>query len=136
MLRRDIMMAEIKKLAQVLARILGLKNENKLHEAEEQLKIAVEENFGLSIDDLASISTQDFETILKNKDYPSEKLDMLGQFLFESVYPFEDVPETDTMLHKVLLIFRLLEEEHHIQSFENLAKREMIDKFLNTRQYE
>ena len=130
------MMAEIKKLAQVLARILGLKNDNKLDEAEELLTSTVEENFGLSIDDLTAISIQDFETILKNKNYPSEKLDILGQFLFESVYPFEDIPETDTTLHKVLLIFRLLEEEHHIQSFDNLAKREMIDKFLNNRQYE
>jgi hypothetical protein len=136
MLRRDIFMAEIKKLAEVLARILGLKNENKLEEAEELLKNAVTENFGLDIDHLTGISTQDFEIILRNKSYSPEKLDMLGQFLFESVYPFEDVPETDAMLHKVLLIFRLLEEEHHIQSFENLNKREMIDRFLNNRQYE
>jgi hypothetical protein len=135
MFRRDIMMTEIKKLTEVLARILGLKNENKLHLAEELLKNTVAENFGLNIDDLNAISIRDFETILKNKNYSSEVLDMLGQFLFESVYPFEDVPETDIMLHKVLLIFRLLEEEYHIQSFENLSKREIIDRFLNNRQY-
>jgi hypothetical protein len=37
---------------------------------------------------------------------------------------------------QILLIFRMLEEEHHIQSFDNLAKREIIDKFLNNRQVE
>jgi hypothetical protein len=129
-------MAEIQKLAEVLARILGLKNENKLDAAEDLLKATVAESFGLDVDRLRDISTRDFETILTNKNYSSEQLNMLGQYLFESVYPFEDVPETDIMLHKVLLIFRLLEEEHHIQSFENLSKREMIDRFLNNRQFE
>jgi hypothetical protein len=129
-------MAEIQKLTEVLARIVGLKNANKGHEAEELLESAVSANFGLSVDDLGKISTQDFETILHNKQYTSAQLDILAQLLFESVYPFEDVPDTDVMLHKILLIFSLLEDEHHMQSFENLGKREMIDKFLNNRQVE
>ncbi len=134
--RRDILMAEIEKLAQVLARILGLKSEGQGHEAEELVKKTLSEEFGLSFDEINGLSSKNFEAFLNSQDYSSQKLDMLGQFLFESVYPFEDVPETDNMLHKVLVIFRLLEEEHHIQSFENLNKREMIDKYLNNRQVE
>ncbi|HCN82928.1 MAG TPA: hypothetical protein DIT07_04810 [Sphingobacteriaceae bacterium] len=129
-------MAEIQKLAQVLARIMDFKNENKYDKAEDLIKKTLTEDFEFGFDDLSVASVTDFEALLKNKNFPSEKLDLLGQFLFESVYPFEDTPETDIMLHKVLLIFRLLEEEHHIQSFDNLSKREMIDKFLNNRQYE
>lgn len=129
-------MAEIQKLAQVLARILGLKNENKYDEAEDLIKKTLLEDFEFDFDDLNATSTTDFETQLKNKNFPSEKLDQLAQFLFESVHPFEDTPETDVMLHKVLVIFRLLEEEFHTQSLDNFSKREMIDKFLNNRQYE
>lgn len=136
MLRRDIIMAEIKKLTEVLEKILALKNANRPVEAENLLNAAVAENFDLNVEDLSGITTQDFETILKNKSYSADMLQMLGHFLFESVYPFEDVPETEIMLHKVLLIFRLLEEDHHIQSFVNLSKREMIDKFLNNKQFE
>jgi hypothetical protein len=136
MLRRDIFMAEIQKLAQVLARVLDLKSDGQQHEAEELVKNTLTEDFGLNFSELNTMSVQDFESILNAGDYGSQKLDILGQFLFESVYPFEDIPETDNMLHKVLLIFRLLEEEHHIQSFENLNKREMIDKYLNNRQVE
>lgn len=129
-------MAEIQKLTQVLARILGLKNESKYDEAEDLIKKTLTEDFGFNFDSLNTTSTTDFETALKNTDLPAEKLDALAQLLFESVHPFEDTPETDAMLHKVLLIFRLLEEEHHTQSLDNFSKREMIDKFLNNRQYE
>ena len=129
-------MADIQKLAQVLARILGLKNENKYHEAEDLIKAVLAEDFGFDFENLNTMSTTEFEALLKEKNYSSEKLDLLGQLLFESVHPFEDIPETDTMLHKVLVIMRLLEEEHHTQSLDNLSKREIIDKFLNNRQYE
>jgi hypothetical protein len=136
MLRRDSFMAEIQKLTQVLARILGLKNENKYDEAEDLIKSTLASDFGFNFDDLNATSTTDFEALLKTKNFPSEQLDLLAQVLFESVHPFEDTPETDIMLHKVLLIFRLMEEEHHTQSLDNFSKREMIDKFLNNRQYE
>jgi hypothetical protein len=136
MLRRDSFMAEIQKLTQVLARIMGLKNDNKYHEAEDLIKSTLTGEFDFDFGNLNAIPATDFETLLKNKNLPSEKLDLLGQLLFESVHPFEDIPETDIMLHKVLVIFRLLEEEHHMQSLDNLGKREIIDKFLNNRQYE
>lgn len=129
-------MAEIQKLTQVLARILGLKNESKYDEAEDLIKKTLAEDFEFDFDNLNTVSTSDFETILKSRDLSADKLDILSQLLFESVHPFEDIPETDIMLHKVLVIFRLLEEEHHTQSLDNFSKREMIDKFLNNRQYE
>ena len=129
-------MAEIQKLAKVISRIIGLKNEIKNDEAEELIKRTLTENFGLNFESLFKESPAEFDVILKSKSYSSEKLDLLGQLLFEAAHPFEDIPETDSILHKVLVIFKLIEEDHHMQSFDNLNKREMIDKFLNNRQYE
>lgn len=129
-------MAEIQKLTQVLAKILGLKNDGNYDDAEDLIKKTLTEEFEFNFDDLNGTSTSDFETLLNAKGLPPEKLDVLAQLLFESVHPFEDTPETDAMLHKVLAIFRILEEEHHIQSLDNFSRREMIDKFLNNRQYE
>ena len=129
-------MAEIQKISQVLARIMGLKNETNYDEAEELIHSTLRSDFGIDPDQLEHISVAEFDALVKSLNFSPEKLDLLGQFLFESVHPFEDIPETDNILHKVLLIFKILEEEHHIQSFDNLNRRDMIDKFLNNRQYE
>ncbi len=136
MLRRDYLQAEIEKLNLILAKILGLKKEGNFSLAEELTAQTLLEEFDTDINNIQNASVEEFEVFLNNKSYPLQKLTVLGQLLFESVYPFEETAITDAVLHKVLLVYRLLEEKHHTQSFENLNNRDMIDKFLNNRQYE
>jgi hypothetical protein len=45
--------------------------------------------------------------------------------------PFEADKETDLILRKILIIFDLLEQTHHYQSFENIDKRNIIYKHFN-----
>lgn len=137
MLRKDTMLYDIEKLAQVLATILGLKQQGKVEEAHELINETLLNDFELDLQNLNTISVHDFALLLKKNNYNDKKLDLLGQLIFESAHPFrEEDPAIINKLHLVLLIFNLLETEHHIQSFENLAKREMVDNFLNNNQYE
>ena len=136
MIRKDFIEAEIQKLAQVIAKIIGLKNEGKLDEALEISEHSLSENFGFDQKLIEQGSVEEFETELKSRNYSAEKLNALAQILFESSYPFQDTEECVAVMHKVALVLHLLETEHHQQSFENLSRREMIDNFLNNEQYE
>ena len=136
MIRKDFIEAEIQKLAQVIAKIIGLKNDGRLDEALEISQQTISENFGFDKKFLEQGSVEEFEAELKSRNYSAEKLNALAQILFESSYPFQDTEECVAVMHKVALVLNLLETEHHQQSFENLSRREMIDNFLNNEQYE
>lgn len=136
MIRKDFIEAEIQKLAQIIAKIIGLKNDGNLDEALEISQQTISENFGFDKNFLEQASVEEFETELRSRNYSAEKLNALAQILFESSYPFQDTEECVAVMHKVALVLNLLETEHHQQSFENLSRREMIDNFLNNEQYE
>lgn len=136
MIRKDFVEAEIQKMAQVLAKILGLKNDGNVDEGIDLSFEALDDYFGLKKEDLLSSSLEDFQALLEEKTYSAEKLNLLAQLLFETVYPFQDSPETYLVLHKTAAILNLLETKYHQQSFENIARRQEIDNFLNNNQYE
>ena len=136
MYRKDFIEAEIQKLAQVLARILGLKNDGKINEAEQLAYHTLDSEFGLSQEFLEKENIGEFENWIEEKHFSADKLNLLAQLLFETVYPFTETNETMQVLHKTALILNKLEEQFHQQSFENLHRREMIDKFFSNRQYE
>ncbi len=129
-------MAAIQKLAQVLAKVLKLKSQGDVDEALQLSQNTLKDVFALDPAIIQDLSVEDFDRDIKSKNYETEKLDLLAQFLFESVYPFNTIPDTHTVLHKVLVIYNILEREHHTLSMENFSRREMIDNFLNTEQYE
>lgn len=136
MIRKDFIEAEIQKLAQVLARIIGLKNDGNVDDGIDLAYQTLSENFGLSEQALVSATPEEFDEELKTKVYSAEKLTLLSQLLFESVYPFEETEETFAILNKTLVVLNRLETVYHQQSLENITRREQIDKFLNNRQYE
>lgn len=136
MIRKDFIEAEIQKLAQVIAKIIGLKNQGDLDEAIELSEQTLVESFGFDKKFLEEASVEDFKAELKNRNFSAEKLNTLVQILFESSYPFQETEECIAIMHKVAVVLNFLETEHHQQSLENISRREMIDKFLNNDQYE
>lgn len=136
MIRKDFVEAEIQKLAQILAKILGLKNDGNVDEGIETAFGTLAESFDLHREDLEQKSVEDFQAYLSSRAYSPEKLNLMAQLMFETVYPFQEVEETFLILHKTAAVINLLETEHHQQSFENIARREQINTFLNNRQYE
>ncbi|WP_069660233.1 hypothetical protein [Arcticibacter eurypsychrophilus] len=136
MIRKDFIEAEIQKLGQILAKILGLKNDGNVDDGMDLAFQALSDNFGLTREYLETSGVEDFQLFLNANTYSASKLNLLAQLLFETVYPFQEEKETILILHKTAAILNLLETEHHQQSFENIARREQITNFLNTQQYE
>ncbi len=136
MIRKDFIDSEIQKLAQVLAKIIGLKNDGNLDDALEVSRKTLSENFGLDNQLLEQGTVEEFEKFLIGQNYSADKLNALAQILFETAHPFQDTDECRALAHKTALVLNLLETEHHQQSFENLGRREMIDNYLNNEQYE
>lgn len=135
MIRKDFIQFEIQKIAQVLARILGLKKEGDPEEAHALATTALIEFYALDPEQFDGKNGDPLHG-LDSKTMPAEKLQLLADLLFERAHPFEHNPQTTAFLHAVLRIQNALEEEHHIASLNNLARRDLIDKFLNTEQYE
>jgi hypothetical protein len=132
MLRRDYFQAEIEKLAQVLAKILGLKNQGKKEESYNLINETLLKDFDLGPDSLNK-PVEIFKILLQEKNYPFQKLDLLGQLLYEKAMLIEEPTQAIDLLKKVLIIFDALEKEHHQQSFENLSKRKIITGFLRSK---
>lgn len=131
MLRRDLITAEIQKLAQVLARIMGLKLEGKLEESEALFKESLLKEFEITEEDLLTISNHQFNTLLLNRDFPSEKLDMLSQFLYSDITADLNSDRNALIAGKLLLIYQMLEQQHHIISMINLDRQKKIQQYLN-----
>lgn len=136
MIRKDFVEAEIQKLAQIIAKIIGLKNDGNLDQALEASRQCLSESFGLDQQLLDNGTIEEFEQVLKSRNYSAEKLNALAQLLFENAHPFQDTEECVAVVRKTALVLNLLETEHHQQSFENISRREIIDNFLNNQQYE
>lgn len=134
MIRRDFLQAEIEKLAQAMAKILGLKEAGKTQEAADLINKSLLNDFDLKLEDLLLLDENQFKKLLADRKYPAQKLDLLGRFLLESVSPFQQNPETITTLNHVLMIFQMLEQEHHTQSFDNLIRQQNIVQFLKPNQ--
>jgi hypothetical protein len=132
MIRRDFLQAEIAKLAQALAKILSLKTTGNKQEADNLISKNLSQGFDLNLDELTPLNSTQLEELLAAKNFPTEKLDLLGQFLLERVSPFQQNPETVAVLNHVLTIYKILEQEHHTQSFENLNRKQSITKFLDS----
>lgn len=131
MLRRDLITAEMQKLAQVLARIMGLKLEGNLEEAEELFKESLLKEFEIPEDELLTDSNNEFNTLLNSKEFPAEKLEMLSQFLYADLTLSRQQERNKLVADKLLLIYQMLEEEHHIVSMVNLDRQKKIQQYLN-----
>jgi hypothetical protein len=130
MIRRDFLQAEINKLAHALAKILRLKEAGKTQEADNLLSKSLLHDFDFNLTETKDLIPEDFKKLLLAKSYPAEKLDLLGRYLLQSVSPFQKNPETILVLNHVLTIYKLLEQVHYTQSFENLNRQHTILQFL------
>jgi hypothetical protein len=132
MYRRDLILAEIQKLTQVLARIMGLKLEGKITEAEDLFAESLQKDFEMSLEDLFSNDAQAFETSLLQLTYTAEKLEMLSQFIYEQFRTSVDDIRKQTFAEKLLIIYQVLESKYHIVNMTNLDRQKNVLQYLNT----
>jgi hypothetical protein len=128
MYRRDLITAEIQKLAQVLARIMGLKLEGKLTEANKLFDETMESGFQLPKEILEQEDLTVFENWLKNSNLPPEKLDSLSEFLY---YELGVSQEKNQMIApKLNLVYQYLSDQHKIVHLVNLHRQKTIQQYL------
>lgn len=125
------MTAEIQKLAQVLARIMGLKLDGKQEESEDLFKESLLKEFEISEEDLLSSSNSTFDMLLDKSAFPTEKLDMLSQFLYADLTPSHQPERNKLIAEKLLLIYKMLEEKHKIINMTNLDRQKKAQQYLN-----
>lgn len=128
MYRRDLLTAEIERLAQVLARIMGLKLEGDLAQAASLLNETLETSFNLPPSILENNELSVFENWLNETDMPAEKLDTLSEFLY---YELGVSPERNSSIApKLNLIYKVLAEKHKIVHLTNFHRQEIIQQYL------
>ncbi|HEY0176516.1 MAG TPA: hypothetical protein VGC08_09075 [Pedobacter sp.] len=130
MYRRDLLTAEIQKLAQALARIIGLKQQGLTEEAEEGIDQMLLNDFGILFSDLILVETTDFTAFLTGKDYPAEKLDILSQLLYLRFDPAIVTVENKSVAEKLQLIYQTLEIKHRVINMINLDRQKNTGQYL------
>jgi len=126
--RKDLITAEIQKLAEVLARIMGLKLEGKLEDAVKMFEEAMEKNFLLPIDVLENQDLSRFEIWLTSSDLTPEKLDSLSEFLYYELGVSEQ--RNKTIAPKLNLVYNYLSDKHKIVHLVNLHRQKTIQQYL------
>lgn len=128
MYRKDLITAEIERLAQVLARIMGLKLESKLAEAEILFQQTMENSFGLSGELLSNSDITAFENWLTASPLSAEKLDSLSEFLYYELGLSEK--RNKLIAPKLDLIYNELANKHKIVHLVNMHRQKMIQQYL------
>ncbi|SFA57041.1 hypothetical protein SAMN04488511_11710 [Pedobacter suwonensis] len=128
MYRRDLITAEIQKLAQVLARIMGLKLEGKLAEADRLFEETMESGFQLPKEILENKDLSVFENWLVASNLPPEKLDSLSEFLYYELGISQE--RNQTVAPKLNFVYQYLSDEHKIVHLVNLHRQKTIQQYL------
>jgi len=128
MYRKDLITAEIERLAQVLARIMGLKLEGDLAKANELFNETIENSFKLSPAILEDSDTAAFENWLNETDLPAEKLDSLSEFLYYELGI--SLQRNALIAPRLNLIYKVLAEKHKIVHLVNFHRQEIIQQYL------
>jgi hypothetical protein len=132
MYRRDLLTAEIQRLGQALARIMGLKHQGKTQDAENGLEEIIANEFGILYNDLIASDSADFEAFLTDKNFPADKLDLFSQFLYLKFNPSIKDRATQSLAEKLQMIYSTLEVKHHIINMINLDRQKTIQQYIKS----
>lgn len=128
MYRKDLITAEIERLAQVLAKIMGLKLALKLDEAESLFQQTLEDSFGLPPLVLSNPDLASFEDWLNTNELSAEKLDSLSEFLYYELGLSES--KNQLIAPKLNCIYNVLSDKHKIVHLVNLHRQKIIQQYL------
>lgn len=128
MYRKDLITAEIQKLAEVLAKIMGLKLEGKLAEAALIFNETMLNSFGISEQILDNIDSSAFEKWLAVNDLSAEKLDSLSEFLYYELGASAE--RNKAIAPKLNLIYNQLADKHKTIHLVNLHRQKTIQQYI------
>jgi len=128
MYRKDLITAEIEKLAQILAKIMGLKLEGKLEEADQIFTVTMLQNFGLQTPLLFESEISIFEKWLQESNLSADKLDSLSEFLYYQLGLSHE--RNQKIAPRLNLIYNQLSNQHKIVHLINLHRQKTIEQYL------
>lgn len=128
MYKRDLVTSEVQKLAEVLSKIMGLKLEGKLGDAQMLFDETLEKSFLLPKAFLENNDINPFETWLKEGDIAPEKLDSLSEFLYYELGVSDE--RNKLIAPKLNLIYNCLSDKHKIVHLVNLHRQKNIQQYL------
>ncbi|MET4083831.1 uncharacterized protein YfkK (UPF0435 family) [Pedobacter sp. UYP30] len=132
MLRKEIMTAEMQKIAQDLARIFGLKIDGLVLEADEAIGESLQEDFDLELDDLENFMSVEFEEYLRKHKFSKEKIEVLSQLLYAKIDSFEPTNQNKDIAERLLQLYDFIEVVHNTSSFEILNRKVKVKQLLNS----
>lgn len=124
-------MDDIRKTARIIEKIFGIKSAGMVNEFKQQFDKTLQNEYAAELEQLISLNQENFEVLIKSDQYNADKLVTLSQMLYVLAEPFEQDEETQQLLKKVIAILDVLEEKHHIQSFDNITRRNAIYKYFD-----
>lgn len=130
MVQRDYILNEARKMALLLAKLLGLKTEGLNEEYQQYFDTVMHDEYQTELAELIELSEPAFLEKIAGANFSAEKLNALGTMLYVFAEPFAANDATAALLKKVLVVFDLLGSEHHYESFDNLSKRNAIYSFF------
>jgi hypothetical protein len=131
MYRRDYFLNETQRLAQAIAKMLGLKAAgDKPDEVRQVYNEVLNDEYEVKEVELLAFSNDEFVQWLHQKRFSEAKINTLAQLLYYSAEPFGNDDLTLNKLQKTITLLDLLEQVHHMQLFENISKRQVIQQYL------
>ncbi|RZJ80453.1 MAG: hypothetical protein EOO47_07525 [Flavobacterium sp.] len=130
MYRKDLITAEIEKLAQVLAKIMGLKVELKLEEADQLFNETLQNAFGLDHELLKESDTANFETWLANSQLNAEQLNSLSDFLFSTLDFENNVLPSQLIGQKLNFVYKKLADDFQTIHLINMGRQKYIEQYI------
>ena len=124
-------MDDIRKTALIIEKIFGVKGKGMVNEFKQEFDKTLQNEYAAELEQLIALNQEDFEVLIKSDKYSAEKLVTLSQMLYVFAEPFEQNEETQQLLTKVIAILDVLEEKYHIQSFDNITRRNAIYKYFD-----
>ncbi len=126
MLKRDSLTAQMQQLSHTLAKVKRLIVENQEAEAQSAIRAALGDYFGTSITDLLETPTNLFRQQFSEQEFDPQELGLLADFLDEAANMEGDDANRRAIWEKMLILYDLLEQEHHVVSFTHIARRAEI----------
>jgi len=130
MYQRDYILNEARKLARLLAKLMGLKADGDYEEYTKQFDIALQDEYNIELEVLLGLTEEEFKAHILSSDHSVEKLNALAQMLYVFAEPFTHADDSILTLKKVLILFDVMAEKHHFDSFENIEKRNTIYRHI------
>jgi len=127
---QDYLMSETSKFARLLAKLIGLKVDGDYEEYTKQFDIILHDEYHIELGLLLDLTKEAFKAHVLNAGYSPEKINALSQMLYVFAEPFTYSDDTQLILKKVLILFDILGEKGHFDSFENIEKRNAIYRYF------